>query len=638
MIELVEQSTLAIDQNTLDFMARQAKIILMQSDEDFIIQTISNNWKEFGIEIGTFDHLPLSNLFDFSFSKYKNKPGPGLNYQLSIPANKLLLPNFQSIEKIEGLLQYSEEGWLVSSLWTLQPHGISNNKPKKENRIADYKQDLFKNLFETAGDAIFVIRGNCFIDCNTKALEMFSCSRKQIIGHSPFEYSPKLQPDGRLSKESAIEKIRASISGKAMKFEWLHCKHDGSPFYTQVSLNTLTVHGEVLIQAIVRDIDEVKKVSLKLEHSNKVKTIFLATMSHELRTPLNAIIGFSSLIESDSENPETRAFGNIINKSGQHLLSIINDMFDISVIESGHLKLYKERFKISEFFDETYQILHADQERTGKFQIELRQQIPHHYYNQYIVTDKSRLGQIFVNLLKNAFKFTEEGSIEFGLQRIDSSSVTFYVSDTGVGIAKEKQGLIFNLFQQVDDVYTRKSNGAGIGLALCKKLVECMGGAISLESEEGKGSTFYVTLKDVIPRFQIKPEPSPVRDNIPDLKGKLILIAEDEESNFRLLKAWIEKTGAHIFWVKDGLGAVDYMAANPLVDLVVMDIKMPNLNGYKATQLIKQIRPDIPIVVQTAYALSGDDEKAQLSGCDSYVPKPVSKKKLYKELRKHLLK
>ncbi|MCF8372502.1 MAG: PAS domain S-box protein [Bacteroidales bacterium] len=1020
MIEILKQNELAVDQNTLDFVARQSEIILIQSDENFIIQNISANCQEFGMEIEDFIKLPLESIIDFHFSIYMNKSGLGINgslsYQLSIPSDKLSIPEIHTRRNIHGLLSYSPSGHLISSLWTIHPSIKPETQLQKKVWKTDYKQDLFKNLFETAGDAIFVMNGNNFIDCNQMALDMFACTRDQIINHSPFEFSPKLQPDGRSSKESAIEKIRKSISGETLIFEWLHCKRDGTPFYAQVSLNALNINGEVLIQAIVRDINETKKASQKLayseefnrklmdaspmgimhldregrityenlrmseimsgvkqrrpeligrrvfdfpgimdgslgkylsevfqgksvlskeirytsihgrtidlelngapmcslkgemegaiiivedigrrlkaeaeiiqidkmyrlifensplgigmstykgqllaynqkladyfgyseeefkamstsqlytnqqdresvlailneegrvkdfkvsfrrkdgseffaeinihpyeidgeeammvvvnditnrieseenirvlsssveqspasivitdkqghieyinskftqvsgktledvkgksaigmisrfnsselidqintellnkgkviseiqnetgngdkiwerfqvstivnskqevthylgiheditsqkthamemerareiaEKSDKVKTVFLATMSHELRTPLNAIIGFSSLIESDSENPETRSFGNIINKSGQHLLSIINDMFDISVIESGNIKLYKEQFKISNFFEETYQVLRADQERTGKFHIELSRKIPKGYNDQMIVTDKGRLSQIFVNLLKNAFKFTESGSIEFGISQVEGSSITFYVKDTGVGIPKEQQGLIFNLFQQVDDIYTRKSSGAGIGLALCKKLVECMGGSIALESEAGIGSTFYVTLNEVIPRIQIEPVRKSTSSIVPDLKGNLILIAEDEESNFRLLKAWVERTGANIVWVKDGQEAVDYIAGNPQIDLILMDVKMPRLNGYKATQLIKQMQPDIPIVVQTAYALSGDVEKAMLSGCNSYVSKPVSKSKLYKELTKYLV-
>jgi PAS domain S-box-containing protein len=1021
MIEIVEQKTMAINQDTIDFMARQSNTILIQSDENFIIQNISNNCSDFGIEFGSLDGLPLSNILNHHFSKYKNthtaysaEDGADL---IHIPAKDLLLHEIQCKRHIEGLLNYTEEGNLISCLLTIHPKKSTQKKSKREDVKADYKQDLFENLFETAGDAIFVMNGNNFIDCNQKALEMFACTREQIIGHSPFEYSPKLQPDGRSSKESAIEKIRASISGKEMKFEWIHCKKDGTPFHAQVSLNTLKVNDEVLIQAIVRDIDEAKKASQKLayseefnrklmdaspmgivhldkkgnityenlrlseimsgikqkrpiligrnifelpgiingklghyftyliegnsiiseeikytsihnkevdieingapifskegdvegailiimdisrrlkaesekiqvdkmyrlifensplgiglstysgkllafnqkladyfgysekefksmhtanlyacenerqkvlnilrekenlkdyevklrrrdgsefyaelnihsydfenekammvivndiseriksaehihkltasveqspssivitdkegrieyinsmfskfigktlkqvqgkyamemidqvfdsdkltklrtelhengkiitevhhkteegkeiwgrlkvsaivdsnqevtnylgiheditiqknheiemkraremaEHSDKIKTIFLATMSHELRTPLNAIIGFSSIIGSDAENPETRSFGNIINKSGEHLLSIINDMFDISIIETGNIKLHKEQFKLKKFFDEIHQILHADQERTGKFHVELKAYLPQNMENQLILTDKSRLSQIFVNLLKNAFKFTESGSVEFGLQQIEGNSITFYVKDTGIGIPKEKQDLIFNLFEQVDDTYTRKTNGAGIGLSLCKKLVECMGGSIELESKENEGSTFYVTLNDVIPKPQIKQNSMTLKKTAPNLKGKNILVAEDEESNFKLLNAWIKKTGANTTWVKNGQEAVDYIKDNQQIDLVLMDVKMPHMNGYTATQLIKQIQSDLPIIVQTAYALSGDIEKAQLSGGDSYVSKPLSRLKLYRELSKFLVK
>ncbi len=396
---------------------------------------------------------------------------------------------------------------------------------------------------------------------------------------------------------------------------------------------------ENLTFAIARDITIQKQHELELknakeiaEQSDRVKTVFLATMSHELRTPLNAIIGFSNLLELDYDDPEVKNYSGIINKSGQHLLGLINDIFDISLIETDRLKLHKENYNVLDFLNEIYQIVKADQELSGKANIDLHLNNISGLEGVNVYTDRKRLSQVFVNLLKNALKFTNEGYIEFGIHKHKEQILSFYVKDTGIGIPSEKVDIIFDIFQQIDDIYTRKFNGAGIGLSLCKKLVELLGGTIRVESTEGKGSTFLFEMPIAISN-NIKPDKhKQVHSSAPDFSDKYILIAEDEESNYILLETLIKKTGAKIKWVKNGKDAFDFVKSSKNTDMIIMDIKMPVMNGYDAISRIKQLQPNVPILVQTAFAMADDVKNAEISGCDGFISKPISKDKLYNEI------
>jgi len=376
----------------------------------------------------------------------------------------------------------------------------------------------------------------------------------------------------------------------------------------------------------------------KAKESERLKSTFLATMSHELRTPLNAVIGFSEMLQEDLDNPKAREFGSIINKSGLNLLSIIEDIFEITLIESGEVKFVKSEFDLKSLMDEIIILVKAEQLKTGKDNLELIYKPVLWECDIILNTDKSKIKQILVNLLKNALKFTFEGSVEFSIEKVELKGIQFikfHVKDTGIGIREEDKEIIFENFRQVDDTNTRLFGGTGIGLSVAKKYTNLIGGDIWVESTLDKGSTFFFTVPYSDP--QIKPIEQ-VPDDINSLKfsGKTILIAEDEISNYELLTFYLENLEVKTLWAKDGEEAVALCESNSSIDLILMDIKMPKVSGLDATSIIRKTHPELPIIAQTAFALPGDDQKAYDAGCNDYIGKPIRRKDLYKLLSKYL--
>ncbi len=386
--------------------------------------------------------------------------------------------------------------------------------------------------------------------------------------------------------------------------------------------------------------DDLKTALIKATESDRLKSAFLATMSHELRTPLNAIIGFSDIITEGMPNEEIIYYINIINSSGQHLLSIVEDIFDITLIESGGTKIKKSEENLHSILQGIHEIIKVEQHNTGKEHIALKLILPFDEANLVINTDPPKLKQILINLLKNAFKFTNEGYIKFGygIETQDGKQMLeFFVTDTGIGITNEKQKLIFDVFRQIEETDTKSYGGTGIGLTISKKLTELLGGDIRVESEEGKGSTFYFTVPFEGYQVAGKPvETEIIAEKANQFKDATVLIVDDVESSFKLLKKLLEKSGIKTIWAKNGRSAIKFCNENPDIDLVLMDISMPVMDGYEATGIIKKFHPYLPVIAQTAYAAAGDREKSLEAGCDDYIAKPIKKEKLIEMIGKYL--
>ena len=387
----------------------------------------------------------------------------------------------------------------------------------------------------------------------------------------------------------------------------------------------------------IQNYNELKKAKDNAEESDRLKSAFLATMSHELRTPLNAIIGFSELISKDINLDEILDFAQTINKSGIHLLTIVEDIFDISLIESGQINLKKSKVMLKELLNEVLEVIKTEQNALAKNNVDINLRLSSNQEDIQIVTDPAKLKQILTNLLKNALKFTDKGHIKYGYSLEKEGKhdlVKFFVSDTGIGIEQNHMELIFDKFRQADDSHTRIYGGTGIGLSISKKLTEILGGKIWVESKLGEGSTFYFTIQSGV----IEPKPlsnEVVTETDMDFQAKKVLIVEDDDSSFEFLKMILEMKGINIIRAASGKDAISLCKRETDISIVLMDINMPELNGLEATMEIKKISPKLPIIAQTAYALSGDKEKALKAGFDDYITKPINKNELHRLIDKY---
>jgi hypothetical protein len=361
-------------------------------------------------------------------------------------------------------------------------------------------------------------------------------------------------------------------------------------------------------------------------------------MSHEIRTPMNGILGFAQILkEPNLTGEEQQECISIIQKSGTRMLNIINDIISISKVEAGQMKIVESETNINEQIEYIYTFFKPEVETKG-MQLYMKTGLPLHEAN--IITDKEKLYAVLTNLVKNAIKFTSHGSIEFGYRPVgDKKLVEFFVKDTGIGIQKDRQEAVFERFIQADILDTMARQGAGLGLSISKAYVEMLGGKIWLESEPGKGSVFYFTIPY---RQEQKAEGLgkhvlPVEHTANQEKKLEILIAEDDETSERFLTKAVEMVGKKILRVRTGAEAVEACRNNPGIDLVLMDIKMPGMNGYEATRQIRQFNKDVIIIAQTAYGLLGDKDKALAAGCNDYLSKPIVGDVLKNLLQKYAL-
>jgi len=359
----------------------------------------------------------------------------------------------------------------------------------------------------------------------------------------------------------------------------------------------------------------------KAEESDRLKSAFLANMSHEIRTPLNAILGFSGLLRDVHDDKEkTDEFVEIIESSGQQLLNIINDLLEISKIETGQITITPATVNINKVMRELFNQYSKQTELKG-LDLLLFEEYKDDFYT---VTDENRLKQILYNLMNNAIKFTSEGKIQFGYS-VEDEYIRFSVTDTGIGLSENDKAIIFKPFRQVETGSTRSYGGNGLGLSISKALVEKLEGKLSVESESLKGSTFSFT----IPYIEIT-VPKKIQDTLTEgVKNHkwdhhTILVAEDEMFNYSYIEEILSHTRVNILHAWDGREAVEFVRRHPEISLVLMDIKMPEMDGYTATRLIKKMRPQLPVIAQTAYALSENRENTIQAGFDHYISKPVS--------------
>jgi signal transduction histidine kinase/CheY-like chemotaxis protein len=383
---------------------------------------------------------------------------------------------------------------------------------------------------------------------------------------------------------------------------------------------------EKTVEVRTKELVEAKN---KAEQSDRLKTAFLNNISHEIRTPLNGILGFSEmLVDPGLPQDEKKQYLAIVKANSNRLMNTVTDFLDMSLIASGSQEVRKKIFAIDDLLAEVYKkFIQSCQAKNLIFMA----QLPPAEARLFINSDRELLRTVLCHLVDNAVKFTKQGTVSFGFE-VKGNEAEFYVNDTGTGINQELQATIFDKFMQEDIANTRGHEGSGLGLSIVKGIVELLGGRIWLESEKGKGSSFFFKLpveivSDGKPAIKAKPGSSAIQP--------LILIVEDEESGSLLLKRILDKEGFDSLVVFDGLQAVDNCRQNPRISLVLMDLKMPVMSGFEATRVIKSFRPELPVIAITAYALSGDENRALEAGCDDYIAKPIGLDILLEKIKRY---
>jgi PAS domain S-box-containing protein len=399
--------------------------------------------------------------------------------------------------------------------------------------------------------------------------------------------------------------------------------------YTEYEQQLLQVYAQTLVNVKERLIKEQKMIAAKekAEETDRLKSAFLANMSHEIRTPMNGIIGFLDLLrEPDLSEENKSAYIDIVTQSGHRLLDTINDIIEISKIESGELKINKSSVNICELMAYYHGFFRQQTDQKGLKYI-ISNQLPAE--TKYFQTDRVKLESIITNLLKNAIKFTSKGYIEFGCF-LESENLIFYIKDTGAGISEDRLEIIFERFVQADLSSSRPQEGSGLGLSIVKAYVQMLNGKIMVHSDPGKGSRFSFS----IPYFPAHEESSENEMNITlkasNIFQSKILIAEDDYASYLYLKSLLSTESTTFIHTTTGTETVKAVRENPDISLIIMDLRMPGLTGFEATRQIRQFNKFIPIIAQTAYALSGDREMALSSGCNDYISKPLKASELKK--------
>lgn len=505
-------------------------------------------------------------------------------------------------------------------------------------------EERYKKLVEHFPSAIALHRKNEIIFVNEAIKGILGGKSKQDFhGRNICNF---ISPESTHSINNQFEFVIKNDQPSAIeevKMERL----DGKPIDAEIISIPLIFSRKKSILSVFNDISRRKIIENELilardsaEQSDKLKSAFLANMSHEIRTPMNGIIGFADLLaKEDLKTQDIKRYVNIIKTSADRLLSIINDIIDISKIESGAINVLESEFELNALLSELYNFFKHSAEKKG-LPLFLNLQEPKEVI---LKTDRNKVNQIITNLLSNSIKFTTKGKIEISNTiNEDTREVVICVKDTGVGIPKSQQEEIFERFRQAKNYIQDFTEGTGLGLSISKGFATALGGKILLESDEDKGAAFSLILpyQSVSKVSEIlQKESSEGGDDLPklNLANKTILVAEDEENNYRYIEELLEPTKVDIIWVRNGLSAVQSVIEQSAPDLILMDIKLPVMNGYTAAKRIKTINASIPIIAQTAYGLEEEREKIVNGGCDDYLSKPISEKRFFELIKKYIL-
>ncbi|MDD5150027.1 MAG: PAS domain S-box protein [Flavobacterium sp.] len=478
---------------------------------------------------------------------------------------------------------------------------------------------------------------------NPKFVETTGYSLDEVIGQNP-----RVLKSGYTSPEEYKELWKTLAAGKEWHGEFHNMKKNGDLYWESASISPIVnAQGQIThFIAIKEDITSRKKTDIELikaknkaEESDRLKLAFLANMSHEIRTPMNGILGFTELLkEPKLTGEEQQEYIEIIEKSGKRMLNIINDIINISKVESGQIEIKLSETNINEQIGYLNTFFKPETKQKG-IKLLVKEQLSNQ--NCIVLTDKEKIYAILTNLVKNAIKFTNTGSIEFGCVKKDKF-LEFFVKDSGLGISLSQQKMIFERFRQANETMTRTHEGSGLGLAISKAYVEMLGGKIWVESKIGIGSTFYFTIPykdgfELEKKNKVKKEKTKNKEEN-KVKNLKILIVEDDAISKLLITIAVKPYSKDILKVSTGIEAVETCRSNPDIDLVMMDINMPEMGGYEATKLIREFNENLIIIAQTANGMESDRDNAIAAGCTDYISKPVNITSLSDLIKKYFRK
>ncbi len=518
---------------------------------------------------------------------------------------------------------------------------------KKSDQYIQEQREKFYSILNQINDAYIEVDDTFNITFfNSEALKILHCFKQDLRGKNILEL---LNEDSRIKAQKAFN--NAVTKKEHVEINSLvHVNQDRTITYFDISITPILDPDENFsgLWVLLKDITSRKRTEEKLveakthaEKSNRIKTEFLTNLSHEIRTPMNAIIGYTDLMLDDESLINHREYLNIIKESGGLLLSIIDDILDLSKIEAGAIRTELTSVSLENIFkqvEQTSRILLKDKEKNIKLTGNLSSDI-----SRFVMSDPIRLQQVLYNLMYNAVKFTDRGHIDFGCRLSDEKTLLFHVEDSGIGIPSGYHDIIFESFTQVDNSMSKIHTGTGLGLTISKKLINLMGGNIWAKSNTGKkkGSTFYFTLP-YIPSDEMKPADRDTMRIAGPVEEMRILVAEDNIINQKLLKTILEKEGYIVETADNGFETLVRMNSKPTIDLVLMDIQMPELDGFQTTKKIREMENEkgmeigIPIIAITASAMKSERDLCINCGCNNYLTKPIDKTVLLRMIESYL--